>query len=63
MRKSKLNLIGRDLDDINREFYSLLIKIKAGYAEKYCDDPQIKEHWNTDLDGWINWLESLKVNK
>lgn len=61
MRESKLDLIGRDLADINREFQSLLIKITAKYPEKYCNDPQIKEHWNTDIDGWINWLESLKV--
>lgn len=56
MRDSRLNLIGRDLDDINREFQVLLIKIKAN-TEK--DDVE-KKHWNMDLDGWINWLESLK---
>lgn len=61
MRESKLNLIGRDLNDINREFQMLLAKIVAKYPEKYCDDEQIKKHWNTDLDGWVNWLESLKV--
>lgn len=61
MRESKLNLIGRSLEDINREFQSLLIKITARYPEKYGNDEQIKEHWNTDLDGWINWLESIKI--
>ena len=61
MRESKLYLIGRDLNDINREFQMLLAKIVAQYPEKYRDDPQIKKHWNTDIDGWINWLESLKV--
>ena len=61
MRESKLNLIGRDLNDINREFQMLLAKITAGYSEKCCDDEQIKKHWNGDIDGWINWLESLKV--
>jgi hypothetical protein len=61
MRESKLNLIGRDLNDINREFQMLLTKISADYAQKYCNDEQIKKHWNSDLDGWVNWLESLKV--
>lgn len=60
MRKSNLNLIGRDTADINREFQLLLNKINAGYTEKVCDNEQIKQHWNSDIDGWINWLESLK---
>lgn len=62
MLPSKLNLIGRDLDDINREFQVLLVKIKAGRPN--TDDKnlekQIIESWNTDLNGWINWFESLK---
>ena len=62
MLPSKLNLIGRDLDDINREFQVLLVKIKAGTPK--TDDKnlekQIVESWNTDLNGWINWFESLK---
>ena len=64
MRKSYLNLIGRDLDDINREFQFLLIKIQADYPNKNYGDEnlqkQILEHWNSDIDGWVNWLESLK---
>lgn len=64
MRKSYLNLIGRPLDDVNREFQVLLIKLKGGYIIKDYEDKelqkQIIERWNTDLDGWINWFESLK---
>lgn len=64
MRKSYLNLIGRPLDDVNREFQVLLLKLKGGYVIKdYGDEnlqKQVVERWNTDLDGWINWLESLK---
>lgn len=61
MRKSKLNLIGRETNDISREFQHLLNKINADYPSKISDDQQIKDHWNSDIDGWINWLESLKV--
>ena len=61
MRKSYLNLIGRPLDDVNREFQMLLVKITAKYPEKYSSDEQIKEHWNMDIDGWLNWFESLKI--
>lgn len=61
MRESKLNLIGRETNDISREFQHLLNKINADYPSKISDDQQIKDHWNSDIDGWINWLESLKV--
>ena len=63
MLPSKLNLIGRDLDNVNREFQVLLMKLKSGYAIKdYGDlEKQVKESWNNDLNGWINWFESLKI--
>lgn len=61
MRESKLNLIGRETNDIRREFQHLLNKIDSNYPSKIGDDQQIKDHWNSDIDGWINWLESLKV--
>ena len=65
MLPSKLNLIGRDLENVNREFQVLLMKLKGGYAIKDYGDKdlerQIKESWNSDLNGWINWFESLKI--
>ena len=61
MRESKMNLIGRETNDINREFQHLLNKINEGYPSKISNNQQIKEHWNSDIDGWINWLESLKI--
>lgn len=56
MRKSNLNLIGRDLNDINREFQVLLNRIEKGLP----DEEKIKKAFNADIDGWINWFESLK---
>ena len=62
MLPSKLDLIGRDLEDINREFQVLLTKIKAGTPK--TDDKELQKqiitHWNEDLNGWINWINSLK---
>ena len=62
MRKSYLNLIGRDLDDINREFQVLLVKIQAGLPKTANEEDSeiIKKAFNKDVDGWINWLESIK---
>lgn len=62
MRKSNLNLIGRDMNDINREFQVLLVKIEAGLPKGTDgkESEKIKKAFNADIDGWINWFESLK---
>ena len=62
MLPSKLNLIGRDLEDINREFQVLLGKIQSGLpqTEDKKLQKQIVDSWNGDINGWINWLNSLK---
>jgi len=59
---SKLDLIGRDLEDINREFQVLLVKIQSGLpqTEDKKLQKQIVDSWNGDINGWINWLNSLK---
>ena len=65
MKDSKLILIGRSLDDIDREFQVLLNKMRNGYhVREYQDknlEKQIHEAWNSDLDGWINFFESIKI--
>lgn len=62
MLPSKLNLIGRDLEDINREFKVLLVKIQSGLPQTEDKElqKQIVDSWNGDINGWINWLNSLK---
>lgn len=63
MRPSKLNLIGRDNKDILREFQVLLMKIERGVPESNDKDFEkvYKEAFNSDIDGWLNWLESIKI--
>lgn len=63
MRPSKLNLIGRDNKDILREFQVLLAKIERGIPKSSDKDFEkvYKEAFNSDIDGWINWLESIKI--
>lgn len=58
MLPSKLDLSGRDLQDVKREFLYLLMHIEAN--EKRDMSKEEVEHWNTDMNGWINWFESLK---
>lgn len=55
MLPSKLNLIGRTDEDILREFQVLLMKTKT---EKVTQEQ--KENWNGDINGWVNWLETLR---
>ncbi len=58
MLPSKLDLSGRDLDDVKREFYCLLMHIQTN--EKREMSKEEIEHWNGNMNGWINWFESLK---
>ena len=58
MLPSKLDLTGRDLQDVKREFHYLLMHIEAN--EKREMTKEEIEHWNSDMNGWINWFDSLK---
>lgn len=62
MRKTNFNLIGRDLDDVNREFQVFLIHLLAGMPRNADAElvEQIKKADNQRIDGWINWFESLR---
>ena len=62
MKKTNYNLIGRDLDDINREFQVFLIHLQAGMPENSTAEQveKIKKADNLRINGWINWFESLR---
>lgn len=63
MLPSRLDLIGRPLGDVEREFKTLLLTLEADVVPKDVTDEQRKQiisAFNDDLNGWINWLESLK---
>lgn len=56
--QSKLDLTIKDLDNVEREFHLLIQKLKA------IEDgsmPYDKDHFNQDLNGWINWLNSKRL--
>ena len=62
MRKTNFNLIGRDLDDVNREFQVFLIHLQTGMPENSTVEQveKIKKADNLRINGWINWFESLR---
>lgn len=55
---SKLDLSIKDLDNVEREFHLLIQKLKAIEANEM---PYSKEHFNQDLNGWINWINSKRL--
>ena len=63
MLPSKFDLTGRTLKDIDREFQTLLLTLEAGVVPKNATEEQKQQtidSFNDDINGWINWLESLK---
>lgn len=62
MLPTKLNLIGRELDDIQREFTVLLTRIQAGTPANATPEQveKLNKAWNEDLNGWVNWVNSLR---
>lgn len=58
MLPSKLDLTGRDLKSIQKEFSSFCIYLQA-HEKRELTKEEI-EHFNGDINGWINWFESLK---
>jgi len=54
--ESKLDLTIKPLDDIEREFHLLISQLKK---EEEMDAKQ-KAHFNQDLNGWVNWINSIR---
>lgn len=57
MLPSKLNLEGRTLEDIQREFNAFLLRLKS--MENETNEQRIAV-FNGDVNGWINWLNSVR---
>lgn len=62
MLPTKLHLIGRPADDVHREFEIFLRKTKREYPAGTTDETKrkIDENFNEDINGFINWFESLR---
>ena len=58
MLKSKLDLINSEIDDVQREFQNLVLRIRASKHKEFT--PEEIENWNDSMNGWINFFESLK---
>ena len=55
MLESKLNLIGKDTDKIQKEFGILLMRLSRENLS-----PEERKHIAGDINGFINWLENEK---
>lgn len=55
---SKFDLSIKSLADVEREFHILIQKLQA---IENGSMPYDKDHFNQDLNGWINWLNSKRL--
>lgn len=58
--ESKLDLTIKPLDDIEREFHLLINQLKKKETTSEEMDAKQNAHFNQDLNGWINWINSIR---
>jgi len=58
--ESKLDLTIKPLDDIEREFHLLINQLKKAETNSEDMDAKQKAHFNQDLNGWVNWINSIR---